>query len=213
MPKMVFIRGSDKRPLPNAKSIGPAPKDERVEVTVRLRPRTPLPKAADLLTPSTTPRQILSHEEFESRHAADPKDIAQVRKFAQANGLLVVRESASRRSVMLSGTVEKLNKAFGVNLQTYNYPTGTYRGRTGKIKIPANLAKIVEGVFGLDNRPVARRLGPGAHGTAHAADGAHPFNPNEVAKLYNFPQSVDGTGQTIGIIDLGGGFRPEDMEN
>jgi kumamolisin len=213
MAKMVVIRGSRKQPLPNAQPIGPAPKDERVEITVRLRPRTPLPKAADLLKPSTAPRQILSHEEFEKRHGADPKDIAQVRKFARANGLSVVRESPSRRSVMLAGTVEKLNKAFDVNLKTYSHPDGTYRGRTGPVRIPASLAKIVEGVFGLDNRPVARRLGPGGRGAAPPADGAHPFNPNDVASLYNFPDGVDGSGQTIGIIELGGGYRPEDMQN
>jgi kumamolisin len=213
MPKMVSIRGSRKKPFRNATVVGPAAKDERVEVTVRLRPRTPLPKAADLLTPSSTPRQILTHEELDKRHAADPKDIAQVRKFAQASGLSVVHESPSRRTVILAGAVEKLNKAFGVNLKTYSYGTGTYRGRTGSVKIPANLAKIVEGVFGLDNRPVARRLGPGARGAAAPADGAQPFNPNDVAKLYNFPQGVDGTGQTIGIIELGGGYRPDDMQN
>jgi kumamolisin len=207
MPKMVAIPGSQKKPLPNAKVIAPAPQDERLEVTVRLRPRTPLPSAADMLKPSAAPRQILSHEDFEKRYGSTTKDFAEIRKFARANGLSVVRESSSRRSVMLSGTVEDFNKAFDVNLQTYSYPNGTYRGREGSVNIPASLAKIVEGVFGLDNRPVAKR-----RGTPTAPDGAHPFNPDEVAKLYNFPTDADGTGQTIGIIELGGGYRPEDME-
>src|SRR5262249_22202074 len=121
-----------------------------------------------------------------------------------------VRESSSRRSVMLSGTVEDFNKAFAVKLKTYSHASGTYRGRTGSVRIPAELAPIVEGVFGLDNRPVARRRGPAAPHAA--ADGAHAFTPDQVAKLYNFPPDADGTGQTIGIIELGGGFRPEDLE-
>jgi len=211
MPRMVAIPGSQKKPLPNAKAIAPAPKDERLEVTVRLRPRTPLPSAADMLKPSAAPRQILSHEEFEQRYGATPKDIAQLRKFARANGLSIVRESQSRRSVMLAGTVESFNKAFGVKLQTYSHPDGTYRGRVGPVRIPASLAQIVEGVFGLDNRPVAKRHAPNNAPTE--ADEAHPFNPDEVAKLYNFPPNVDGTGQTIGIIELGGGYRPEDLKN
>ena len=89
MPKMVAIRGSQKKPLPNAKPIAPAPKDERLEVTVRLRPRTPLPNAAKLLEPSAEPRQILSHNEFEQRHGADPKDIAQVRNLLRVDALAV----------------------------------------------------------------------------------------------------------------------------
>jgi kumamolisin len=211
--KMVPIPGSQKIPLPNAESQGPAPADERLEVTVRLRPRTALPKASDMLQPFKAPAQMLSHDEYEERYGAAPQDMAQVRKFANDNDLSVVRESESRRSIILSGTVENFNKAFAVKLETYSYPKGTYRGRKGPVRIPAALAGIVEGVFGLDNRPVARRRGAVAKQVPAASDGAHAFNPNEIAKLYNFPPDADGTGQTIGIIELGGGFRPEDLTN
>src|SRR5262249_10965325 len=151
---MVPIPGSQKQPVEGATPIGPAPRDERLEVTLRLRPRSPLPKAADLLKPSAAPMEILSRDEFERRHGAAANDIAKIRKFAKANNLAVVRESSSRRSVILSGTVEDFNKAFAVRLKTYRHANGTYRGRTGPVRIPADLGEIVEGVFGLDNRPV-----------------------------------------------------------
>jgi kumamolisin len=165
-----------------------------------------------MLKPSAAPTPILSHDEFDQRYGAAPKDIAQLRKFAKANNLSIVRESESRRSVMLSGTVENFNKAFQVALKTYSYPNGTYRGRVGPVRIPANLAQIVEGVFGLDNRPVAKRRGPAKRNASAPTDGAHPFNPDQVAKLYNFPPDADGSGQTIGIIELGGGYRPQDLQ-
>jgi kumamolisin len=59
------------------------------------------------------------------------------------------------------------------------------------------------------NRPVARR-----HSSRPRAvnDGARPFNGAELAKIYNFPQGTDGTGQTIGIIELGGGYQPSDLD-
>ena len=44
--------------------------------------------------------------------------------------------------------------------------------------------------------------------TAAAAQ-PEPFNPPQVAALYNFPTSVNGTGQTIGILELGGGYNDE----
>jgi hypothetical protein len=47
--KMVPIRGSQKQPLPNAGAIGPAPQVGRLEVTVRLWPRTLLPKTSGML--------------------------------------------------------------------------------------------------------------------------------------------------------------------
>jgi kumamolisin len=34
----------------------------------------------------------------------------------------------------------------------------------------------------------------------------------QVAKLYNFPTNVTGTGQTIAIIELGGGYRTSDLK-
>jgi kumamolisin len=207
--KMVAIPGSQKQPLRDAHVVAPAPSDERLEVTVRVRPKNALPKAQDLLKFSGSPLEQLTHEQYEERHGADAKDLALVRKFAKERNLNVVRESAARRSVILAGTVVDFNQAFGVNLQTYAYSHGTYRGRTGPVKVPAELATVVEGVFGLDNRPAAKRhssLAPAA------ANGVRPFTAKELAKIYNFPPGLDGSGQTIGIIELGGGYRPSDLD-
>lgn len=215
--KLVAVRGSKKVPVEGAKVIAQAPSDERLEVTVRLRPRNELPDPSELLEPSEGPRKFLTHEQYEKSYGADPKDVAQVRKFAKEHDLIVVRESPARRSVMLSGTVADFSRAFGVDLKIYEYPGGTYRGRVGHVRVPAELSDAIEGVFGLDNRRVAtphfriHRQATAAAGVA--TDGARPFNPGEVAKLYNFPDDVDGSGQVIGIIELGGGYRPQDLAN
>ena len=36
--------------------------------------------------------------------------------------------------------------------------------------------------------------------------------PPEIAAAYGFPTDVDGTGQTVAIIELGGGFRTDDLD-
>ena len=206
--RMTSIPGSEKQPLPGAHVVAPAPPDERFEVTVRVRPKNALPRAQDMLKLSSVPLKQLTHAQYEERYGADAKDLALVSKFAKQHNLSVVRESASRRSVILSGSVADFNRAFRVSLQIYAYPQGTYRGRTGPVQIPAELAPVVEGVFGLDNRPVARR-----HGSRpRAAGNARLFTAAEVAKIYNFPAGLDGSGQTIGIIELGGGYRPSDLD-
>ncbi|HEY1784886.1 MAG TPA: S53 family peptidase [Pirellulales bacterium] len=38
------------------------------------------------------------------------------------------------------------------------------------------------------------------------------FSVPELARLYNFPPDLDGSGQTIGIIALGGGYRASDLD-
>ncbi|HXW92812.1 MAG TPA: S53 family peptidase [Terriglobales bacterium] len=205
--KMVSIPGSEKQPLPGAHIVSSAPSDERFEITVRVRPKHALPAAQEMLRFPGAPLQQLTHEQYEERYGADTKDLALVRTFAKEHHLSVVRESASRRSVILAGTVADFDRAFGVSLQIYAYPRGTYRGRTGPVQVPAELGTVVEGVFGLDNRPVARR-----HSSHAAAKAAAAFTGAEVARIYNFPSSFDGSGQTIGIIELGGGYRPSDLD-
>jgi kumamolisin len=105
-----------------------------------------------------------------------------------------------------------MGDAFGVELQRYDSPQGSYRGRTGPVHVPSALADIVTGVLGLDDRPQARpllRKREGEFRPANAPDGS--FTPPEVAQLYAFP-GVNGQGQTIGIIELGGGFTQDDLD-
>ena len=158
----------------------------------------------------------MSRADFENAHGADPADLEKIRKFAQEFGLKV-RETGTelaRRTVMLSGTVSNLQKAFGVELKEYSHPKGNFRGRVGTIQVPTEYADIIKGVFGLDNRPQAephfRRMAPATGIKAHAASISH--DPNEVAQIYDYPAG-DGTGQCIGIIELGGGFQLDDLTN
>jgi kumamolisin len=166
----------------------------------------------------------LSREEHAREYGADPDDIKKVETFAQQNGLKVVESSPSKRSVILTGTPAAYNRAFQVELKTYTYSGGTYRGREGDIHIPAELKGIITSVTGLDNRPFAkphfriRRKVAGARGgrpsasaIAHADSLPAGFTPVQISSLYNFPAGVDGTGQTIGIIELGGGFRQAEL--
>ncbi|MGH3269681.1 MAG: S53 family peptidase [Trebonia sp.] len=47
---------------------------------------------------------------------------------------------------------------------------------------------------------------------APAAPAAVPLTALQVASLYNFPAGTDGTGQTIAIIELGGGYTQSDLD-
>jgi kumamolisin len=38
-----------------------------------------------------------------------------------------------------------------------------------------------------------------------------PLEVKEIARLYNFPAELDGSGQTIGILEFGGGYRAEEI--
>jgi kumamolisin len=154
----------------------------------------------------------MGREEFARRFGAEANHFEAVRQFANRHGLAVVQEDLARRTVILSGTVAQFNEAFGVDLERYDHPGGSYRGRTGAIYLPEELSEIVEGVFGLDNRPQAKphfRVRP-THGNVHWKTSSASFTPINLASLYNFPAGT-GQGECIGIVELGGGYRPEDL--
>jgi len=182
---------------------------ERIDITVRVRRRP----GASLPEVGATP---LSREEFRATYGADPADIERIEQFANEHGLDVVQSSVSQRAVKLSGTADAMRKAFGVRFQAYQQhkTKRRFRGRTGTISVPSDIADVIEGVFGLDNRPQARphfvMRGKSSGLKSHAA-GAKPLTPPQVAKLYNFPANRTGEGQCIGIIELGGGFRSTDL--
>ena len=209
------VAGSERQPLKGARAVAPVSPDERLEVTVRLRSKVPLPVAGsegflDDVHPAQ--RKYLSREDHAARFGADEKDLAKVAEFAKAHGLAVVESSSAKRSVVLSGLAPAFNAAFGVDLQQYEHEGGTYRGRTGTISVPADLADIVVGVFGLDNRPAAAPhfQHPAPH-LGLKANANTSFTPPALAKLYNFPTGLTGAGQCIALIELGGGFRPADI--
>jgi kumamolisin len=69
---------------------------------------------------------------------------------------------------------------------------------------------VIEGVFGLDNRPQAK-----AHfrRRIRAAASDVSFTALKVAEAYYFPGGADGSGQTIAILELGGGYRAQDLSS
>ncbi len=200
----VNLGGSEKRAVRGGRAIGPVHPDERLTVTVEVRRRQDL-------SANAVQRAPLSREAFALRYGASPGDLLRVREFAAAHGLRVVSESAAKRTLALSGTASAMRSAFGADLRHYQIGARTYRVRSGAITIPAALDGVITAVLGLDNRPQAEphyRLRDTKGIKAHAA--GKSYAPNRVAKLYGFP-SGDGAGQTIAIIELGGGFAPDDL--
>jgi kumamolisin len=212
----VPVPGSEREALPGARRIGPAPQEGRVEVTVIVRSRSAEPLGIEQMA-SHLPaeRQHMSREDYERTMGADPADLARVEAFAHEHGLEVLGSDAARRSVALAGTVAQMDAAFGTELSHYESPHGAYRGRTGPVHVPAELADVVEAVLGLDDRPQAtphfRPLTAGG-GAALAAAAGDSFTPDELAQLYDFPAGSDGKGERIAIVELGGGYRTADLK-
>ncbi len=99
----------------------------------------------------------------------------------------------------------------------YHHAMGPYRGRRGEISVPADLSGIITGIFGFDTRPKHRSPFRSKTAGATGPGGQNGVAATEFAKRYNFPDTqgataLDGAGQTIAIIELGGGYRASDLE-
>jgi kumamolisin len=229
----VAVAGSERRPARGAKRVADADPAEVFSVTIRVRRRPDGPPIRGLDEWAKIPlnqREFLSREEFAALHGASPEDLDSVRAFAEGAGLTVTGQSAGQRTVVVSGTVQQMDAAFGVKLGRYESPTETYRGREGSVHVPAALGGIVESVLGLDNRAAVRPgftstagrpagAVPGAKAAARrraavtpgvSPAGASPLTPPEVATLYNFPTNTADS-QTVAILEFGGGYATSDI--
>ncbi len=204
---LVQLPGSQRAPLADARPVGRLDASERAELTLVLRRRAELP-AAVIAGPT-----VLTSHELAERYGADPADVDLVRQTLTGLGLAVTAVHPVTRRVKVTGTLGELSRTFGVTLQQVRStgPGGqvvTHRYREGPLYVPAALAGIVLAVLGLDTRPQFR-----AHfrSRAAAAQGTS-YTPNQVADIYQFPAGTTGAGQTIAVIELGGGFSTSDLD-
>jgi kumamolisin len=208
----VPLRGSRKNVRPSYAPVGPADPTEMVRIAIKVRPKNPIPDPAVLgaMLPTKRPSPM-SYADHCATYGADPADIAKVEQFAKDHNLQVVETDAGQRMVVLKGTVKDVSAAFGTDLRMYHSKeTGhTYRGREGELTVPAPLAGVVTVVTGLDNRRLVKRGVRGVHAVDESA--VVSFFPPELARIYNFPTDLDGSGQCIGILEFGGGFDTNDL--
>ncbi len=226
---LVPLPGSERGALPGSQELGAVDDSEEIELTLVTRRRAALPR--DLVEGPAT----VTPQQFAGQYGTDPADLSLVTSVLAGYGLRVTGADAGARRVTVRGTVAALSATFGATLRLVRSPAPAagqamveHRYREGGLQIPAELDGIVLAVLGLDDRPQARahfRRAPAAAARAGAPAPAQPggaapapaaastsYTPPQVAALYQFPAGTDGTGQTIAIIELGGGFSSSDLD-
>ncbi|MGA7862247.1 MAG: S53 family peptidase [Thermoplasmata archaeon] len=202
--------GSQRDPPLGYRRVQPADPSELAEITVYLRRRPAEGRIASL--PAFGPgrpssRQYVARAAFAATYGAAEEDAAAVRAVVEKSGAQIVEVDLARRSVRLAGPVAALSRLFGAKLGRYEGPLGGFRGRVGTLQVPPGLEDRVVGVFGLDRRPQVQ-----THFRVARANGIS-YTPMQVAAAYAFPGGSDGAGQTIGLLEFGGGFRAGDLES
>ncbi|MGH8115424.1 MAG: S53 family peptidase, partial [Rhodanobacteraceae bacterium] len=185
-----------RRDLPAAiRYLGPHAPDESLDVTLVLRRHQPL----------KLPIPPSRRAEFATRYGADSADVERLRAFGLKRGMQELGCDMACRTLRWRGSAKSLQQAFGVRLGRYQMAPGgaTFVGCTQPPVLPD---PAVIAVLGLDRRPVAH-----PHFRIAQAQPDVAYTPLQLGQLYDFPEG-DGTGQTIAIIELGGGYRQADLD-
>ena len=175
------VPGSNREPLAGAQYVSPVQHNDQIKVTLILRRRGGNPEIAQGSQPQ---RAFRNRADYGAAHGADSKDIEAVEQFAHENGLTVVERHEASRRIVLAGPADRIQKAFEVELGTYNVAARGfhYRGRKGEVRLPPHIQPVVLAVLGLDNRPVAK-----PHMRMKRTPTPGSFTPPQLAKLYRFP--------------------------
>jgi kumamolisin len=220
----------------------PARSTGRIEVTLVTRRRAALPAELVLGPETMSPEDFAQQHGMDpgdgdlvrqalSPHGIEVTETHTASRRVKVSGTLTALSETFGASLSM---VRSPHPVAGSGLAEHRY-------RQGGLRIPAELDGIVLAVLGLDDRPQARpqfRIAspagsaaspaaspevagvaspagaPGSPGApAPAAPANTSYTPPQVAGFYQFPAGTDGTGQTLAILEFGGGFGSSDLDS
>ena len=213
------------RTAPAAKLVGEVNPDETFNVTVLAKTKGSsflMDRYIQRIANGAAP---LTDGQIEAKFGTDPLAADAIQKFASDHGLKVVDQTKASGRFVLEGTAQQMETAFKANMQQFEKNGATFRGRSGSLSVPTEVAPHIRGVLGLDNRPqfhtnyvklsdLPPELGGAADGTGVVASdatgakpkasGARPLDTQQVLRAYGADPKFDGAGMTTGYLSLGG---------
>lgn len=158
---------------------------------------------AELYDPSAPNyRQFLTPQEFAARFAPPRREYLQVARYLRAHGLRVTRTFANRMAIEVTGSVDHIERAFAVNINSYVVNGRVFFANDRDPQVPAALGGVIGSIAGLDD---FLELRPHSTVRPAAAGGTVPlgYTPAEIASAYDFASAYqngfNGAGATIAI--------------
>lgn len=141
------------------------------------------------------------------------KDVERIIQFCKTHELNIVSIDHDLCHAKLCGSVENINQAFQTEIKSYVHDDKVeYHGYLGDLTLPNDMKIFVVAVIGLSNHTIARPyLKKGSEQKDQKERVSYSgYNPTTVANAYQFPAAT-GVGESIALIELGGGYRTTDL--
>jgi subtilase family serine protease len=185
-------------------SLGPTNPSKRIAVSLILR----VPRQGELARYLNTKHQpTLPPREFGRRFGMSARRIQDLERQLKTRRLKVARTFPQRTAMQITGTVGELENVFSTRLVNRVDAHGEhYYAPASAPRIPAWLSGEVNGVTGLNTRPVLRAADVPAGG----------LDPQTLARAYNFAplkaQRITGAGQTVAVVSFDS-FADQDLSS
>jgi len=223
--KLVLLRGNV-HPLAQPKFDSGAVSDAQpLDRMLLLLQRAPEQEAAlrqlldDQLTLNSPKHHAwLTPEQFGAQFGPSDADIQATTSWLSAKGFHGIQVGPGRTAIQFSGTAGQVRDAFRTEIHRYVVNGAQHFANSSDPQIPAALAPVVAGVVSLHNFPKfahSHKLGnfhrnkdggaiePLFSYAGCGSNSTQPCNglgPADLAKIYNIPSNLDGTGQTIAVV-------------
>ena len=226
---LVTLRGTV-HPLANpANDRGAASPDMPLERLQLVLKRSPQQEAAlqqllrDMHTPGTANfHKWLTPEQFGQQFGPSDQDVQTIESWLETKGFHVLKVNPGKQTLEVAGTVGALQQAFHTTIHKYAVNGQQHNANSSDPQIPVALAPVLGGFVSLNNFPIrhySRFLGsaqynPKTHeaipewtlpggtlGKTYAVAPEDFATQYDVTPLYTAAKPLDGSGQTIAIIN------------
>jgi kumamolisin len=177
-------------------------------VGLQLRNRAALDALMVELYDPTSPnyRHFLTPTQFADQFAPSRHRYAQVAGFLRQRGLEITGTYRNRMVIEARGSVEQIERAFGVNINSYVDRGRGFTANDGDPQIPVELSDVIGSVAGLENYVELQAHSQIASSTAaNSITGLTPvgYTPQQIASAYDFVSAYQngytGVGATLAI--------------
>lgn len=154
-------------------------------------------------------RRFLSVQQFTNQFGPTVVDYQRVIGFAQSRGLRVTHTFPNRLIVDVSGSAANIEQTFQVRMQVYHHPTENRTFYAPDIEPSVEAGLPILSVDGLSTFSLPHSMLK--HGDASAATHRNTtgsgsggqFLGSDMRAAYGGGTALDGTGQVVGLIELG----------
>ena len=152
-------------------------------------------------------RQYLSAQQFVSQYGPTQVDYDRVIAFARSHGFTVTRTFANRLLVNVRGNSSSINQAFALQMQMHQHADQTGKYYAPDVEPTVDSSLPILSVVGLSTRDLPKPMLVHAKSNATAqttGSGQNgQFLGSDMRAAYAPGISLDGAGQTVGLVELG----------